>query len=124
MRTVANRNRFFTSEYPIVLSFRRRWKEDDMPHPPGSPSPRMSFWLVAAMLGMISVPTYFTLHTVRVSASPIALSPNPSPYGYTVSLLLFIVPIVVIAFWFVPREGVKISRKAFWWTIGILFSLG
>lgn len=95
-----------------------------MPHRQGSPSPRMSFWLVAAMFGMISVPAYFTLHTVRVSATPIVMSPNPSPYGYTVSLLLFIVPIVVIAFWFVPQEGVRISQKAFWWTIGSLFPLG
>jgi hypothetical protein len=92
---------------------------------PGSgPSPRLSSWLVAAMLGMIGVPAYFTLRTVRVSSPAIAVSPNPSPYGYTVSLLLFIVPIVVIAFWFVPREGVKISQKAFWWTIGLLFPLG
>src|SRR5271165_5557294 len=91
------------------------------PHPP---SPRLSAWLVAAMLGMISVPAYFTLHTVRVSSPAVVLSPNPSPCGYTVSLLLFIVPIVAIAFWFIPLEGLKVSRKAFWWTIGILFPLG
>lgn len=89
-----------------------------------SPSPRLSPWLVAAMLGMIAVPAYFTLHTVRISAPPIPISPNPSPYGYTVSLLLFIVPIVVIAFWFIPREEIKVSKKTFWWTIGILFPLG
>jgi len=76
------------------------------------------------MLTMISIPAYFTLHTVRVSSAPIPTSPDPSPYGYTVSLLLFIIPIVVIAFWFIPREEIKISRKAFWWTIGILFPLG
>ena len=52
------------------------------------------------------------------------MSPVPSPYGYTVSLLLFIVPIVVIAFWFIPREEIEVSRKAFWWTIGLLFPLG
>src|SRR5271170_2652403 len=92
--------------------------------PPPSSSPRLSSWLVLAMLAMISVPAYFTLHTVRVSSAPIPISPNPSPYGYTVSLLLFIIPIIVIAFWFIPREEIKISRKAFWWTIGILFPLG
>jgi hypothetical protein len=84
----------------------------------------MSFWLVAAMLGMISVPAYFTLHTARVSSPAIPLSPDPSPYGYTVSLLLFIIPIVVIAFWFIPQEGIKIAQKSFWWTIGILFPMG
>ncbi len=91
---------------------------------PRPPSPRLSAWLVAAMLAMISVPAYFTLHTVRVSSPAVTLSPDPSPYGYTVSLLLFIVPIVAIAFWFIPQERLKVSRKAFWWTIGILFPLG
>jgi hypothetical protein len=89
-----------------------------------APSPRVSSWIVAAMFGMIAVPAYFTLHTAHVSSPGIPISPNPSPYGYTVSLLLFITPIFVIAFWFIPREEIRISRKAFWWTIGILFPLG
>jgi hypothetical protein len=76
------------------------------------------------MLAMISVPAFLTLHRVRVSSPVIALSPDPSPYGYTVSLLLFVIPILVIAFWFIPRDEIRISRKAFWWTIGILFPLG
>ncbi len=97
-----------------------------MPRQPESrpPSPRLSSWLVAAMVGMIAVPAFFTLHTVRVSSSVPVTVPNPSPYGYTVSLLMFIVPVVAIAFWFLPREGVKVSQKAFWWTIGILFPMG
>jgi hypothetical protein len=51
-------------------------------------------------------------------------SRNPSPYGYTVSLLLFIVPILIIGFWFIPRAQVKVSRHSFWFTIAILFPLG
>jgi len=90
----------------------------------GAPSPRVSSWVVAAMFGMIAVPAYFTLHTARVSSPGIPILPSPSPFGYTVSLLLFIIPIIVIAFWFIPCEEIKISRKAFWWTIGILFPLG
>ena len=31
---------------------------------------------------------------------------------------------VIIAFWFVPREGVKIPKRAFWRTIGILVPCG
>jgi hypothetical protein len=95
-----------------------------MSHQRGSPSPRLSAWLVLAMFTMIAVPAYFTLHTARVSSPGIALSPDPSPYGYTVSLLLFIIPIGAIAFWFVPREGIRISQKAFWWTVGLMFPLG
>lgn len=83
-----------------------------------SPSPRASFWLVLTMFCMLAVPAAITLHTVRASTQ------NPTPHGYTVSLLLFIIPIVVIAGWFIPREGIQVSRKAFWWTIALLFPLG
>ncbi|QNI30245.1 hypothetical protein H7849_13715 [Alloacidobacterium dinghuense] len=83
-----------------------------------SPSPRASFWLVLAMFGMLAVPAAITLHTVRAS------SQNPTPHGYTVSLLLFILPIAVIAFWFIPQEGIQVSKKAFGWTIALLFPLG
>jgi hypothetical protein len=77
-----------------------------------------------AIVGMIALPAAFTLHSVRVSAILDASQVNPSPYGYTISLLLFLVPILVIGLWFVPRDGVKISKKSFLWTIGILFPLG
>jgi lycopene cyclase domain-containing protein len=82
--------------------------------------------LVAAIVAMIAVPATLTLRTVRLSAlnPAIATTPNASPYGYTVSLLLFIVPILVIALWFLTHEGVKISKKSFWWTIGLLFPIG
>jgi hypothetical protein len=82
------------------------------------PSPRTCFWLVLAMFGMVAVPAAITLHTVRASVS------NTTPHGYTVSLLLFILPVVVVAVWFIPQEGIKVSQKAFWWTIALLFPLG
>ena len=88
------------------------------------PSSVSSFRLVVAIFAMIAVPAALTLHTVRLSATVDPAVPNPSPYGYTVSLLLFIVPILVIGFWFVPREDIKISRKSFAWTICLLFPLG
>jgi hypothetical protein len=34
------------------------------------------------------------------------------------------VPIVTIAFWLLPAERVRISKKSFWWTIGLLFPIG
>ena len=76
------------------------------------------------MLLMVAVPAALTLHTVRVSAVVDVAVPNPSPYGYTVSLLLFLVPILVVGLWFLPREDVVVSKHAFWWTIGLLFPLG
>jgi hypothetical protein len=91
---------------------------------PGPGSPRSSFQIVLAMLVMVAIPAALTLHTVRVSAIVDTAVANPSPHGYTVSLLLFLVPIVVIGLWFLPQEGVHVSRKAFGLTIGLLFPLG
>jgi hypothetical protein len=92
--------------------------------PDRSPSPRLSAWIVLAMLAMIAVPAGITLHTVRAPAVVQMTSSNPTPYGYTWSLLLFVVPIVVIGWWFLPSEGVRISQRAFWRTIWILVPCG
>ena len=88
------------------------------------PSPRLSAWLVAAMLAMVAVPAAITLRAVRSPGTLQGPGSDPTPYGYTWSLLLFIVPLVVIGFWFVPAEGVEIPRRAFWRTIGVLVPLG
>jgi hypothetical protein len=85
-----------------------------------APSARLAPWLVVAMLAIVAVPAAITLNTVCFPAKFQVSDPNPTPHGYTWSLLLFIVPIVVIGLWFVPREGVRIPRRAFWRTIGIL----
>src|SRR5580693_5218358 len=90
----------------------------------GDPSPRLSAWLVAAMLAMVALPAAITLFAVRSPGTLQVSASNPTPHGYTWSLLLFIVPIVVIGFWFVPAEGVEIPRRAFCWTIGVLVPLG
>src|SRR5580704_1805917 len=88
------------------------------------PSPRLSAWLVASMLAMVAVPAAITLRAVRSPGALQVPGSDPTPYGYTWSLLLFLVPIVVIGFWFVPAEGVEIPRRAFWRTIGVLVPLG
>jgi hypothetical protein len=82
------------------------------------------FYVTAAMLGMLIVPAALTLHTVHMSALRPDVPADASPYGYTVSLLLFIVPSLSVVLWFLPQEGLKISHRAFAWTIGILFPLG
>jgi lycopene cyclase domain-containing protein len=76
------------------------------------------------MLAIVAVPAAITLHTLRESAVRNDIPASASRYGYTVSLLMFIVPSAAIAFWFLPQEGLQISKKAFWWTIGLLFPLG
>jgi hypothetical protein len=76
------------------------------------------------ILAMLAVPAALTLHRVRVSAVVDVRSPDTSPYGYTCSLLMFIVPIVVIAVWLVPRDGIRISKKSFLLTMAMLVPLG
>jgi lycopene cyclase domain-containing protein len=90
-----------------------------------SPKPTPSaFWMVLSILAILVVPAALTLHRIRVAPAVDAAISDPSPRGYTVSLLLFAFPIVAIALWFLPREGVKVSQKAFAWTIGLLFPVG
>jgi hypothetical protein len=95
-----------------------------MTNPQGRGSGRTNAWMVACMVGMTALPAVLTLHTVRISSVVDVSSRDPSPYGYTVSLLLFVVPIVVIGLWFIPAEQLNISRKAFWVTIAVLFPVG
>ena len=95
-----------------------------MAAPVPSPSPRTSFQLVMAILVMIALPAALTLHTVRVAPTVDPAAQNLTPYGYTISLLLFIVPILAISIWFLPMEGVHVSKRSFVRTILLLFPLG
>ena len=88
------------------------------------PSPTVCAWIVIAMLAMIVIPAVITLQTVHHPASPIPVDQNSTPHGYTFSLLLFIVPTVFIAGWFLPSEGLHIPKRAFCWTLAILVPLG
>lgn len=94
------------------------------PRSQGMPSPTVCTVIVVAMLAMIAIPAATTLQTVHVPAAPIPVDQSSTPYGYTVSLLLFIVPIIVIAVWFLPSEGLHIPQRAFWRTLAILVPFG
>jgi hypothetical protein len=96
-----------------------------MPQPRshGSPSPAVAAGIVIGMLAMVVIPAAFTLHAVS-SPGMLTVAANASPHGYTWSLLLFVVPILVILLWFVPGEDLKIPARAFRWTIGVLVPTG
>lgn len=76
------------------------------------------------MLATVCVPAGVTLLTVRSPGTLQLVSSNPTPHGYTWSLLLFLVPIMVIALGFLPRKEAEFPRNAFWWSIAILVPLG
>jgi hypothetical protein len=92
--------------------------------PAATPANRIGGGIVFVLLAMIAVPAGITLRLVLDPGTLQVTSPNTTPCGYTWSLLLFAVPIGVIAFWFLPRERVKIAKAAFWRAILILFPLG
>jgi hypothetical protein len=94
------------------------------PRSHGLPSPSVCAAIVIAMLAMIVIPTAITLQTIHAPAPLMPVNQNSTPHGYTLSLLLFIFPIVLIAGWFLPSEQLRIPRRAFWWTLAILVPLG
>jgi hypothetical protein len=93
------------------------------PRSHGLPSPTVCAVIVVAMIAIIAVPAAITLHTVRSPARLVASSQDPTPYGYTVSLLLFIIPDVSILVWFLRNEELHFPRRAFVRTIAILVPL-
>lgn len=94
------------------------------PRSHGLPSPSVCAMIVIAMLAMIVIPAAITLRTVQAPTPLMPVNQNSTPHGYTLSLLLFIFPIVLIAGWFLPSEGLHIPRRAFFWTVAILVPLG
>jgi hypothetical protein len=93
------------------------------PHTSESVKSTVAAAVILGMLAMLIIPAALTLHSVSRPGTFTAAT-DASPYGYTWSLLLFIVPIVVIAVWFLPSEGLEIPQRAFWRTIAILVPLG
>jgi hypothetical protein len=94
------------------------------PRSHGLPSPSVCATIVIAMLAMIVIPAAITLQTVQSPAPLIPVDQTSTPHGYTLSLLLFIIPIIVIAVWFLPSERLHIPQRAFRWTLAILVPLG
>ena len=94
------------------------------PRAHGLPSPTICTWIVIAMVAMVVIPAAITLYSVHQPAPLVPVNQNATPHGYTLSLLLFIIPSVVIAGWFLPSEGLHVPRRAFYWTLGILVPLG
>jgi hypothetical protein len=80
--------------------------------------------IVLMLFLMIAVPAALTLHRVRTPAMVAIKADNPTPYGYTWSLLLFLAPIGMIAFWFLPLDHVHLPKRPFWTTIAVLAPIG
>jgi len=82
------------------------------------------FAAVVQGIGLIVAPAALTLRTVAAPARAVVQAADPSPMGYTWSLLLFLAPVAVLAAWFFRRRGLQRARRAFWPAIGILVPTG
>ena len=85
---------------------------------------RRAFYVIFAIAAALILAAALTLRTV---VHPVVLQPtsdNPTPLGYTWSLLLFIIPIGALGCWFACQPDLQFPRKAFWRTIAVLTPLG
>jgi hypothetical protein len=85
---------------------------------------RRAFYVVFAIAATLVIPAAITLRCVVHPVLLQSTSENPTPLGYTWSLLLFVVPICALGWWFGCRPDLKFPRKAFWRTIAVLTPLG
>ena len=81
--------------------------------------------LLIALVGLaaFAFPAAVTLSSIRQPGT-LQLGPNPSPLGYTISLLLFFVPDLIIMWWIVRHPHTPIERRAFLATICSIFTTG
>ena len=84
---------------------------------------RIALNTVIGIILLLILPAALTLRSVKYPAELQFISDNPTPLGYTWSLLLFIIPLIGIAFWFFRNPEYHTQKKAFFWTAAILISL-
>lgn len=85
---------------------------------------KQSFYVIFAVITVLVIPATIALRAISHPGILQIDSNNPTPNGYTWSLLLFIVPIVALVWWFASRPDLKFPRAAFWRTIAVLAPLG
>src|SRR5438045_6626785 len=73
---------------------------------------RRAFLVIFAIAAALIIPAALTLRTVIHPVILQATSDNPTPLGYTWSLLLFIIPIGALGWWFARRPDLQFPRKA------------
>lgn len=92
--------------------------------PPRDRDSRLASLVVCVVAGLLVVPAGLTLRTVLHPGMLQIESQNPTPRGYSWSLLLFLMPLGALWLWFVRRRDLSLARTAFWRTIAVLAPLG
>lgn len=78
---------------------------------------------LGAIVGALLASVTWTLLSVRAPVEGV-FEEGASPLGYTRSLALFLIPIAVLAWWFLRHPEYTFQKRAFWRTIGLLTPLG
>jgi hypothetical protein len=92
--------------------------------------PKKDIRRIVVMLASIGIPAMITLSTVRRGPRYGHFDDNPTPLGYTVSLLIFVVPLVVLYGWHFRHGKGTTSRRALLWStaavavVGFVLDLG
>jgi hypothetical protein len=79
---------------------------------------------VLGMLAVVAAPVWATMHAVHAPPPWRAHAPNPTPYGYTVSLLIFLVPVATVAAWHAVHPLDREHRRAFSYSAGLIALAG
>ncbi|MCB0213672.1 MAG: hypothetical protein KDJ52_30300 [Anaerolineae bacterium] len=87
-------------------------------------TPNQDFLVVMGMVALLVIPAVFTLRAVDHPGELVISSPNPTPLGYTWSLLIFLLPVAAIVWWFFHHPEYQIERKAFLITISFFSVAG
>ncbi len=89
------------------------------------PTPKRE--VAAVLTGLILVfllPAVMTIMTVEEPRELVTTEGNPTPYGYSWSLTLFLIPSLVLGVWFRQAAIEPIARRGFWCTVLVLPLLG
>lgn len=72
------------------------------------------FRTIITMLVLVAVPVGITLFTVKHPHQLVPISENPTPLGYTWSLLIFVIPVAVLTWHFFVDWAGRMDRRAFY----------
>ncbi len=76
------------------------------------------------IISLLVIPASLTLLSVIEPGHMLVESENPTPYGYTISLGLFLIPGAALAWWFFHKPDLLMQKKAFRLTMMLLIPAG
>ena len=83
------------------------------------------FKVLVGMIVVLAIPFALTLMTIKEQRPLLTdMNANPSPYGYTLSLTLFILPVLVLGVWQSLLRENPVQKRAFWITAALLAGAG